>query len=77
MPLANSFRGSPALLLVFYDPRKRAPASGGDVFGFMSLGCLMENLWLAAEALGISMQILSLSATASVEKELKPLLGRA
>lgn len=75
MPLANSIRGSPVLLLVFYDPQKRAPASGGDVLGFMSLGCLMGNIWLAAEALGISMQILSLSATASVEKELKQLLG--
>jgi nitroreductase len=76
MPLANNIRVSPTLLLVvFYDPRKRAPASGGDVLGFMSLGCLMENIWLAAEALGVSLQILSLSATASVEKELKQLLG--
>ncbi len=73
--LANNIRGSPTLLLVFYDPTKRAPASGGDVLGFMSLGCLMENIWLAAEALGISLQILSLSATASVEKELKQILG--
>ncbi len=75
MPLANNIRGSPTLLMVLYDPRKRAPASGGDVLGFMSLGCLMENIWLAASSLGVSMQILSLSATASVEKELKQLFG--
>ena len=75
LPLENNIRGSPTLLLIFYDPTKRAPASGGDVLGFMSLGCLMENIWLAAEALGVSAQILSLSATASVEKELKQLLG--
>jgi nitroreductase len=75
MPLANNIRGSPTLLTVLYDPRKRAPASGGDVLGFMSLGCLMENIWLSAEALGINTQILSLSATVSVEKELKQLLG--
>lgn len=61
--------------MVFYDPRKKAPASAIDIYGFMSLGCLMENIWLTAQALGISVQILSLSATTSVEKELKGLLG--
>ena len=35
----------------------------------------MENIWLAAEALGVNVQILSLSATASVETELKQILG--
>jgi nitroreductase len=74
LPLENSIRGSPTLLMVFYDPNKKAPAQAVDVYGFMSLGCLMENIWLAAQALGISMQILSLSATVSVEKELKQLL---
>jgi nitroreductase len=74
IPLENSIRGSPALLIILYDPRKKAPAQAVDVYGFMSLGCLMENIWLAATALGISMQILSLSATVSVEKELKQIL---
>ena len=60
--------------MVLYDPRKKAPALAVDVYGFISLGCLMENIWLTAQALGISMQILSLSATVSVEKELKLLL---
>jgi nitroreductase len=75
IPLVNSIRGSPTLLMVFYDPTKKAPASAVDVYGFISLGCLMENIWLAATALGIGMQILSLSATVSVEKELKQLLN--
>ena len=74
IPLSNSIRGSPTLLMVLYDPRKKAPALAVDVYGFISLGCLMENIWLTAQALGISMQILSLSATVSVEKELKQLL---
>jgi nitroreductase len=74
MPLSNNIRGSPTLLMVFYDSTKKAPASAVDVYGFMSLGCLLENIWLAAEALGISMQVLSLSATASVEEELKQIL---
>jgi nitroreductase len=75
MPIVQSIRGSPTLLLVLYDSRKRAPASGGDVLGFMSLGCLMENLWLMAQALGISLQILSSFATEPVESELKTLLN--
>ena len=54
MPIAQSIRGSPTLLLVLYDSRKRAPASGGDVLGFISLGCLMENIWLMAQSLGVS-----------------------
>jgi nitroreductase len=75
MPLTQSIRGSQTLLLVVYDSRKRAPASGGDVLGFMSLGCLMENIWLTAQSLGISLQILSSFATAPVETELKKILN--
>lgn len=75
MPLTQSIRGSPTLLLVVYDSRKRAPASGGDVLGFMSLGCVMQNIWLIAHSLGVSLQILSSFATAPVETELKQLLG--
>lgn len=75
IPLSNSIRGSPTLLMVFYDPSKKAPAQAVDVYGFISLGCLMENIWLTATSLGIGMQILSLSATVSVEQELKQILS--
>lgn len=49
----------PVLLVVLYDPRRRAPASEGDFLGIISLGCLMENLWLEAEALGLGVRIVS------------------
>jgi nitroreductase len=75
MPLTQSIRGSPCLRIVVYDPKKRAPASEGDVLGFMSLGCVMENIWLMAQSLGISLQILSAFASPPVEKELKKILG--
>ncbi len=75
VPLSNSIRGSPTLLMVLYDPTKKAPALVVDVYGFIGLGCFMENIWLTAHSLGIGMQILSLSATVSVEKKLKQLLG--
>jgi len=52
-------QSSSALLIVLYDPNKRAPASEGDFLGIMSLGCMMENMWLMAYSLGIGFQILS------------------
>jgi nitroreductase len=73
-PLSQSIRGSPALLIVIYDSRKRAPASEGDVFGFMSLGCVMENMWLMAQSLGISLQIVSVFSNKSVQKEVRRVL---
>jgi nitroreductase len=75
MPLTQSIRGSPCLLIVVYDPCKRAPASEGDVLGFMSLGCFMENMWIMAQSLGISLQILSAFAAPPVDKQLKQVLG--
>jgi len=72
--LNNSIKGSPMLLIVIYDPRKRAPASEGDVLGIMSLGCVMENMWLMAQELGIEFHILSVFSGNSVEKEVKRIL---
>ena len=73
--LRDSMRDCPALLVVVYDPHKRAPASEGDVLGFMSLGCAMENMWLMAEALDVSMQILSTFAGDHVSGQVKTVLG--
>ena len=75
MPLTQSIRGSPTLLIVIYDSRKRAPASHGDVLGFISLGCLMENMWLMAQSLGIGLQILSAFSAPPVETEIKKIFG--
>ena len=72
-PLRYTIRGGNTILIVIYDERKRAPASEGDLLGFISLGCLMENIWLVAEALGICMHIMS--AFNGVEEELKKLLN--
>jgi nitroreductase len=74
-PLSDSMQGSPLVLIVVYDPRKRAPASARDFLGVISLGCVMENIWLAAQSLGISAQILSVFNIAPVERKLKKILG--
>jgi nitroreductase len=73
-PLKERISGSPLLLIVIYDSRKRAPASEGDVLGFISLGCVMENMWLMAHSLGISVHILSVFSEDTVEKEVKRVL---
>ena len=75
IPIRDYIRGSPTLLMILYDPRKKAPALTVDVYGYIGVGCVTENIWLAAHVLGISMQILSLSSNVSVENELKRLLG--
>lgn len=66
---------SSALLVVLYDPSKRAPASRGDFLGIMSLGCVMQSMWLEASSLGIGFQILSSLSSAGGAKELKRLLA--
>ena len=60
---------TPLLLVVLYDPSRRAPASEGDFLGIVSLGCVMQNIWLAAESVGIGLQIVSsLSSDAEVRR---------
>jgi nitroreductase len=73
--LKSTLKNCPTLLIVLYDSTKRAPASEGDVLGFISLGCVMENMWLAAESLGIGLQIMSVFSGENVEPELRKILG--
>ena len=73
--LNRTIRGSPMLLIVIYDPKKRAPASEGDVLGMMSLGCVMENMWLMAQSLGIGFMIMSVFSADSIENEVKRVLN--
>lgn len=63
---------SPVLLVVTYDPGRRAPASEGDFLGIVSLGCVMENMWLAAEAAGLAFHIVS---SLSPEPEMRRILA--
>ncbi|HTX46455.1 MAG TPA: nitroreductase family protein [Solirubrobacteraceae bacterium] len=73
--LDQSMRSCPLLMVVLHDRRRRAPASAGDMLGIMSLGCVMQNMWLTAESLGIGMQILSVFSSADVEQELRRILS--
>lgn len=73
--LGAPIKSSAALMVIVYDPRTRAPASEGDVLGMMSLGCVMENMWLAAQALGIGFQVQSAFSSRAVEAEVKRILA--
>ena len=72
---SRSYPVCPTLLIVLYDPGKRAPASEGDFLGIISLGCMMENLWLMATSLGIDFHIVSGLGNGPVEKEVKRILA--
>ena len=41
----------------------------------MSRGCVMQNMWLAAEDLGIGLQVLSVLSAEPIEPELRRVLG--
>jgi nitroreductase len=67
--LGRAVLDTPLLLVVLYDGSKHAPGSDGDPLGLMGLGCVMENMWLTAEDLGIGMHILTVFSDSTVEKE--------
>lgn len=73
--LKYTMQDAPTLLIVVYDATKRAPASEDDVLGFISLGCVMENMWLMANSLGIDCQVMSVFSGERVENEVKRVLG--
>lgn len=72
--LGRSVHETPLLLVVLYDGRKRGPGSEGDVLGHMSLGCVMENMWLMSESLGIGFHVLTVFSDSAVEKDVKRIL---
>ena len=67
---AEAIAGAPLVIVVLYDPTSRE-----DPLGMMSLGCVMENMWLAAHAEHLDVQIVSSFAAEGVESEVKRVLA--
>ena len=65
----------PVLLLILYDPKRRAPASEGDFLGVMSLGFMLENVWLMAAAQGVVLHVVSAFGNEPVSGKVKKLLN--
>ncbi|MCL2155107.1 MAG: nitroreductase family protein [Leptospirales bacterium] len=75
LKLGDQVRYSPVLLLILYDPNRRAPASEGDFLGVMSLGFMLENLWLMAAAQDVSLHIISAFGNEPLAGEVKKMLN--
>ena len=73
--LGETIAGAPLVIVVLYDPTKRAPASENDQLGMISLGCVMENMWLVAQAEHLDVQIVSAFASEGAEHEIRRVLG--
>ena len=73
--MQQELNSTPVLGIVLYDPSRRAPASEGDFLGIISLGCVMENMWLMANSLGIDFHIVSSLSNGAYEKNIKKILG--
>jgi nitroreductase len=73
--LGAMISNGPVLLLILYDPNRRAPASEGDFLGVMSLGFMLENLWLMATAQGVGVHIVSAFGNEPLSSEVKKMLG--
>ncbi len=73
--IGRSIQECPLLLVVLFDSRPAAPGSEGRALDLMSLGCVMQNMWLMSENLGISMQILSALGSSGVEDRVRCVLG--
>jgi len=72
--LGKMVSNGPVLLLILYNPNHRAPASEGDFLGVMSLGFMLENLWLTATAQGLNVHIVSAFGNEPLANEVKNLL---
>ncbi len=57
--VGRSIQQCPTLLIVVHDARSAAATPLRAAENLMSLGCVMQNMWLMTEGLGISMQVLS------------------
>jgi len=73
-PLSDMIAGAPMVLVALFDPTKRAPASEGDILGMISLGCVLENMWLAAHVSRLDAQVVSAFSSESAEPEIRRIL---
>jgi nitroreductase len=62
------------MMFVVYDATKRAPGSEGDPVGLISLGCVLENMWLVCESLELGLHVLTVVSDGPVEHKLKDVL---
>jgi len=72
--LERAIGDTPLMMIVLYDGTKRAPGSEDDSVGLMSLGCVLENMWLVCESLQLGLHVLTVVSDGPVEQKLKGIL---
>ncbi len=72
--LGRAIGETPLMMFVVYDATKRAPGSEGDPVGLISLGCVLENMWLVCESLELGLHVLTVVSDGPVEHKLKDVL---
>jgi nitroreductase len=72
--LGRSVQETPLLLVVLYDGGEHTPGEEKDLPGHMGLGCVMENMWLMSESLGIGFHVLTVFGNGQVEKQVRSVL---
>jgi nitroreductase len=73
--VGRAIQKCPLLLVVVYDSRLGTSGSEEVALDMMSLGCVMQNMWLMTESLGISMQVLTSLGTTVVENRVRSILN--
>ncbi len=72
--LSHSVQENPLLLIVLYNGDKHAPDDKKDFLGHLGLGCVLENMWLMSESLGIGLHVLTVFSDGQVEKQVRSTL---
>jgi nitroreductase len=73
--MGRAIQKCPMLLVVVHDNRLGTSGSEEVALDTMSLGCVMQNMWLMTESLGISMQVLTSLGTTVVENRVRTTLN--
>jgi nitroreductase len=74
--VGRTIQKCPMLLVVVYDSRHGTTSDPEEVvLDTMSLGCVMQNMWLMTESLGISMQVLTSLGTTVAESRARTILN--
>jgi nitroreductase len=60
---------------MLYDCKKLAPGSDHDRVGLMGPGCVLENIWLAAESQGLAFHVLTVVGDGPVEAQMRIVLN--
>ncbi|MFT3698675.1 MAG: nitroreductase family protein [Kofleriaceae bacterium] len=72
-PFAETIAGAPVLIVVAFDPGRQPDATTRAMLDMIGLGCVLENMWLAASSLGLDVQVLS--SLGAVPHEAATVLG--